>query len=194
MTGEVGGGERVRSQYENYQKIIDHLAGLIDRVSKLDPVTLKANGMTVVAGDDEQVASMGPELACVDRRGKFMYYAQLIGASTSDIDGSGSAVYMSVYQKTEGDYQVVKEVRIGTSGEGAVSDFTGEGAGRIETGYQEVAREANQVLGFFETAISKAEQGGKQRGGRLAGLLEKWRRLKDQALDGIEAVMKELDS
>lgn len=192
MAEKFGGGERVGRGDKEPLPVSGRLAGLIDRAEQLGEGKLEDQGLIVVAGKNQ--ASMGPELSLVDPQGEFTYYAQLIGASTSDIDGSEPAAYMSVHQKTEGDYQVVKEVRIGASGEGVVSDFNGEGAGRIETGYQEVAREANQVLDFFETAISKAEQGGKQRGGRLAGLLEKWRRLKDQALDGIEAVMKELDS
>lgn len=170
MTGEVGGGERVRNQYEDYQKIRDHLAGLFDRASKLDPVTLKANGITVVAGDDEQVASMGPELACVNPQDGVIYYARFI-------DGVEPTIHMSMSKQVieEGSYdELVLEAKVGASW------------GDIDV--------ANDLLEQFESAISKAEQPQQSRGGRLAGLLERWRRLKDQALDGIEAVMKELDS
>lgn len=178
MTGEFSRGEK------DPLSVSGRLADLIDRAEQSGEGGLTGQGLVVTR------TSMGRELSHINPQEQTLYYVLLIA-------GPEPTVYMSASQKTEegGNYdKVVKEVRIGASGEGVVSDFNGEGAGRIETGYQEVAREANQVLDFFETAISKAEQGGKQRGGRLAGLLEKWRRLKDQALDGIEAVMKELDS
>ena len=161
MTGEVGGGERVSGWGESDSQVGDRLAGLIGRASQLDRGRLEKQGITVIVGAEE--GSLGPELAYADPQEQALYYAQLLTP----------AVYMARIQWNEkkGVYdRVVIEVKTGVSGESVATYFPTHGTSAessyTETG-NEAASQANVLLGYFENAISKAEQSGKQGSGPL---------------------------
>lgn len=170
MAGEFIGGERVQDWSEVNRQVGSQLKSLISRAARLGEDTLSANGVYVVTdGDDERVASMGPELAYVDPQEGVSYYAQLI-------NGVEPAVYMSMSRlaKEEGEHdELILETKVGASwGDADV---------------------ANDLLEQFESAISKAEQPQQSRGGRMASLLKGFRKLQDDVLKGLGYVMQEID-